>query len=185
MTELKALMIRWKSREYKAGRKHTLPDGLTQGMLGKRGSTMSLSGAEANGFLRFLMQCVVPTIRVKLVGGIWEDMLTAGDGLLTMLNILSDHKSRLPLAVVQRFHDAFQVAERAMKALDIPFVPKRHMTAHLVVHLWWLGAPAAFATWKDEQYNGFLKLIALRAHFTVWHSRLLSAYRRGYASPHT
>ena len=72
MTELKALMIRWKGRELKAGRKHTLPDGLTQGMLGKRGSTLSLSGAEANGFLRFLMQCVVPTLRDKLVGGIWK-----------------------------------------------------------------------------------------------------------------
>ena len=116
------VMIRWKARELKAGRKHTSPDGLTQGMLGKPGSTMSLSGAEANGFLRFLMQCVVPTLRDKLVGGLWEDMLTASDGLLTMLNILSDHKGRMSLAVVQRFHNAFQVAERAMKALDIPFI---------------------------------------------------------------
>ena len=177
LAELKARMAAWESEELKAGRSRTLPNNITSGMLGERGSACSLQGAEANAFLTFLVEVVLE--EQAAAGQWWERITSAGRALVAMLKILGTHKGVVPAPAVQSFVDNYKQYCRLAHGL-VKWVPKNHYTAHLCVQLRELGPPASFANWRDGQLDAYLKRIANRAHRRTWHGRALSGLRRSY-----
>ena len=147
-------------------------------MVGARGKNTSLQGAEANSFLCFLVERVVPAHRERLTAEIWTPLMRAGEALLAMRNLLAQHKASFPADAVQDFNNAYHKYSRAREAAGLPFTLKAHQLAHLVPQLRRFGGPSAFANWADEQGNAALKAAARAAHRSVRHAMVLSELKK-------
>jgi len=81
---------------------------------------------------------------------------------------------------IQELVDAYKNSLQKMRILGMSYKPKHHQTCHLVSSTLRHGAPHLWGCWRDESLNKHLKMIAVRAHRTVWHRRLLSDFRKGF-----
>lgn len=92
LMELQRRMGVWLAAEMRQGRKRSLPNNFTSGMLGKKGSTVSLAAAETNDVLVFLVEEIFDRQVVPLVGSEWRAWGEAGKHLMNILSFFKVHK---------------------------------------------------------------------------------------------
>ena len=116
---------------------------LTESMIGSDPTVvLGTHGAETNGFVKFLVQIILPRYGSALPPADFDQFMRGGRALIEMMRIIGEHTSGVvPPHEIQTFVEATCAHLTSLEALGIPRKPKHHMmmerTAHLLAH----GAP--------------------------------------------
>lgn len=112
-------------------------------------------GAETWGFLRFLVwkmrRCEA---RLDARG---KSLLRAGEALEQMIEVFNHGGTNLGFDQTQRAWDMWKRHCSNTEDIDELHIPKRHLVAHLLAKMHWMGNPTKYACWMDESDNKILK----------------------------
>ena len=151
---------------------------LTLRMLGRATKPqLSTKAAETGTLCEFCAQLVRE--HQDALGEQGAALAHVGTSLLEVRRILSAKRHRLDVATAQALVDAAKGAAAAREDAGIPFTPKWHLMMHLVCDVAWRGGPQVYATWFDENLNGFLGSLAKRCHRLTWHRSVLAYFKKG------
>ena len=103
------------------------------------------------------------------------------DALETLFTVCREGGSNLRRDEQQRLYDAFKRFWRASTLLGIGFVPKHHLSMHILDRSDASGNPKTYAKFEDESNNGRLKLIAATCHRATFFWRVLVEWRIAYS----
>ena len=134
---------------------------------------LSAKTAETGTLLMFTVD-LVAKFKDKLPQG--GRLLSAGQSLLTYLEITRNHGLRLPTAARQELVDCAVRYLTLREACGIPWKPKCHMFLHLVFESGVFGNPRFTATWVDEGLNRRLAKVCGAAAACVWAQRVLATF---------
>ena len=104
LNRMGANLLAWAKVETKAGRKASPPGRLTANMIGKRNSTCTMGGAEANTVLAWVVLELSPKLPARLVIDCtekWESLRECGRALYRAVQVFREHKGKPRRTVCQ------------------------------------------------------------------------------------
>lgn len=161
-------LVSWYKAEQVAGRFHTRIDFMTAKMVGTpTNPTLKLKAMEAHGFALFLIHCL-ETYRVPDA----HDLLAAGRLMVRLVAVMKAAPPRLSVQTNQDMLNLWKQHMAIMRDQDV-FVPKHHLTFHMIMRAVLHGNPWLDATFLDESLNKELKRCCRFAHQATFESTVI------------
>ena len=138
-----------------------------------RPTMVSIKAAESGTFVAFAAH-MAKTHRDRLTNQ--AALVAAGDALMKYMEITRGSPLRFTNSARQEFADAMVRYLAVREAAGIPFKPKIHLAAHMILDSAYFGNPCRTGTWLDEGLNAQLAAVCRVAHAHVWSRRVLACF---------
>ena len=126
--------------------------------------------------LEYLVLVLLPRMLIRL-GPSGRTVLSAGEKLLRMLQLIRQNSVTFPIAAIQEFYESTRGYILDMNELEVREKPKDHMVVHMANRISFQGSPALYGNWLDESINKLLKSVAQGAHACNYPRRVLLDFR--------
>ena len=172
----------WQKAQQRAGREVTTVGVILSEQLGSATKPrFDFKGGQTNWMLEYLVLALLPRMfhRIGPSGG---TVLSAGQKLLRMLQLIRENSVTFPIAAIQEFYESTRGYILDMNDLEVHEKPKDHMVVHMANRISFQGSPALYGNWLDESINKLLKSVAQGAHASNYARRILLEFPKAFSA---